>query len=210
MRRIVLIDGENLVHAIMALLSPRDRDEADRSVVNRFNFQGMIEELLGTSVDEILWFGTHLQRYDFDNEIREKTEAHILWQSHFVNHILLQDIQFIKVGYLRARESDVCVECGHSTWQLIEKGVDVGLAVHMLSEANTDTELIVISADTDLLPAFRQARKLGAKVTHVGYEHRSVSALTRAADTTLTITGALVVKYRDVLLARLTEQVHKT
>lgn len=209
MKRIVLIDGENLVHALMALLSEADRDEAARSVVDRFDFKGLLNDLLGgVPIDEILWFGTHLQRYDFDDEIREKSEAHIKWQSHFVNHILLQGIQYIKVGYLRARESDLCAECGHSNWRLIEKGVDVGLAVHMLAEADEQTELIVVSADTDLLPAFKQARKMGAKVVHVGYEHRSVSALSRVSDRTLTITTPLVMKYRDILLARVTQRTH--
>ena len=204
MKRIVLIDGENLVHALMALLSEADRDEAARSVVDRFDFKGLLNDLLGNApIDEILWFGTHLQRYDFDDEIREKSEAHIKWQSHFVNHILLQGIQYIKVGYLRARESDLCAECGHSNWRLIEKGVDVGLAVHMLAEANKDTELVVVSADTDLMPAFRQARKQGAKVVHIAYEHRPVAALTRVSDGTLLITSALAMKYRTILLARL-------
>lgn len=204
MRRVVLIDGENLVHAIMTLLSAPDRDEADRSVANRFDFRGLLDELLGgEAVDEILWFGTHLQRYSFDDEILEKSEAHIKWQSQFVNHILLQGIQFIKVGYLRARESEACVECGHSSWRLIEKGVDVGLAVHMLAEAHEDTEIVVVSGDTDLMPAFKQARKQGAKVVHVAYEHRPVAALSRVSDSTVTITSSLALQYRDRLLARM-------
>lgn len=115
-------------------------------------------------------------------------------QSYFVNDIQKQRITFIKVGYLRARE----VECeqGHTSWKLTEKGVDVGLAVRIVAEANPDTEIVVVSADTDLLPAFKAATKLGAKLIHIGYEYRPIASLSRAANATRTITIPLARRYK--------------
>jgi uncharacterized LabA/DUF88 family protein len=113
-----------------------------------------------------------------------------------MNLIQLQKIHFIKVGYLRARESDPCEKCSHQTWKLTEKGVDVGLAVRMLGEANPDTEIVVISADTDLLPAFKATSKLGAKLMHVGYETSPVYALIKASDKNRVITLPLAQKYK--------------
>lgn len=194
MKRIVLIDGENLVYGLRHMLGA-DGQKANRSEVDGFNFRGMLEEILEDNVPtEILWFGARLRIYDDSEEIRLKSEAAVRQQSYFVNDIQKQKITFIKVGYLRARE----VECdsGHMNWKLTEKGVDVGLAVRVVTEANSDTEIVVVSADTDLLPAFKAATKLGAKLIHIGYEYRPIASLSRAANATRTITIPLVRKYR--------------
>ncbi len=196
MRRIVLIDGENLVYAIRHLLGS-DGNKAPRTAVENFNFRGLLEELLADNApSEILWFGARLRLYEQSEDLRRKSSSAITAQSRFVNQIQQQKISFIKVGYLRARESDPCDNCAHQTWKLAEKGVDVGLAVRLVLEASLDTEIVVISADTDLLPAFIAAKKLGARLLHIGYEIRPIYALTKASDITRTITLPLVQKYK--------------
>ncbi len=130
-------------------------NKATRSVVENYNFRGLIEELLADNLpSEVLWFGARLRLYDQFPEIKIKSSDAIKYQAKFVNLIQNQKITFIKVGHLRARESDSCEKCGHKIWKLAEKGVDVGLAVRMVQEADKNTEIVVISADTDLLPAF--------------------------------------------------------
>lgn len=104
--------------------------------MNNFNFRGLIEELLADNLpSEILWFGARLRLYDQSEELRRKSSEAIRSQSAFMNQIQKQKINFIKVGYLRARESDPCEQCDYQTWKLAEKGVDVGLAVRMVAEA---------------------------------------------------------------------------
>ncbi len=194
MRRIVLIDGENLVYGLRHLLGS-DEQKANRSDIDGFDFRGLLEEILQDNLpSEILWFGARLRIYDENEEIKLKSEAAVRQQSYFVNDIQKQRITFIKVGYLRARE----VECeqGHTSWKLTEKGVDVGLAVRIVAEADKDTEIVVVSADTDLLPAFKAATKLGAKLIHIGYEYRPIASLSRVANATRTITIPLARKYR--------------
>ena len=196
MRRIVLIDGENLVYGIRHLLGDNG-NKVTRSVVENYNFRGLIEELLVDNLpSEVLWFGARLRLYDQTADIKKKSSEAIKYQAKFVNLIQKQKITFIKVGYLRARESDPCEKCGHKTWKLAEKGVDVGLAVRMVQEAGQDTEIVVISADTDLLPAFQASSKLGAKLMHIGYETSPIYALTKASDKTRTITLPLAQKYK--------------
>lgn len=198
MQRIVLIDGENLVYGLRTLLADTDGNKAPRNDILNFDFRGMIEELLSDNVpSQILWFGARLHRYDNTPELLEKSESYIKWQARFMNHIQAQKIQFIKVGYLRAREVDPCVNCGHQGWKLAEKGVDVGLAVRAVADANDQTEIVVVSADTDLLPALQQAKKRGAKMIHIGYEYRPIAALSRAADITRMITLPLAEKYKN-------------
>ena len=82
---------------------------------------------------------------------------------------------------------------------LAEKGVDVGLAVRIVTEANVaNTEVVVVSANTDLLPAFQAAAKLGARLVHIGYEHQPIASLSRAANATRTITIPLEQKFRQL------------
>lgn len=159
--------------------------------------RGLIEEFLADNLpSEILWFGARLRLYDQSEDIKRKSSDAIKTQAKFMNQIQSQKIHFIKVGYLRARETDPCEKCSHKSWKLAEKGVDVGLAVRMVTEANKDTELVVISADTDLLPAFIASAKLGAKIIHVGYETRPIYALTKVSDKSRVITLPLAQKYK--------------
>lgn len=204
MRRIVLIDGENLTYGLRTLLADTQEqtdgsnDKAPRSALNGFAFRALIEDLLEDKIpSQVIWFGARLRKYDQNEQILLKSSAAIALQSGFMNMLQKQHIQFVKVGYLRAREADACKECGHMEWNLIEKGVDVGLAVRMLSEADKATELVVISADTDLLPAFKMARKMGARVMHVGYEYKPIAALSMNADSTRIITRPMAKKYKE-------------
>ncbi len=193
MRRIVLIDGENLVYGLRQLLSSEEGVYAPRSVINSLQMRAMIEELLEDSLPvEIVWFGAKLRIYDHNDEIRQKSQAAVYIQSAFMNYLQSQKIVFSKVGYLRAREGDPCVECGKNTWKLAEKGVDVGLAVAMLSRAEPNIELVVVTSDTDLVPAFKAAKKMGAKLMHIGFENRPISALSRISNATRNITVPLV------------------
>lgn len=54
-----------------------------------------------------------------------------------------------------------------------EKGVDVEMAVDMLIAAYEDTadHIMLISSDTDLLPAIRKVREKGKTVEYVGFSH---------------------------------------
>ena len=193
MKRIVLIDGENLTYGMRHLLGS-DGVLAERAILSGFNFRGLLEEVLADSLpNEILWFGARLKIYTQTEEIRVKSETAVHQQSYFVNDIQRQRITFIKIGYLRARE--VSLRDGSTEWKLVEKGVDVGLAVRIVSEANAETEIVVVSADTDLLPAFKAAKKAGARVIHIGYEYRPIAALSQAADATRIITIPLAQKY---------------
>ncbi len=64
MRRIVLIDGENLVYGIRHMLGNAGA-KAPRSSVENFNFRDLLEEVLADNLpSEILWFGARLRLYE--------------------------------------------------------------------------------------------------------------------------------------------------
>lgn len=192
-----MIDGENFVYGLRTLLGD-DEEKAPRSAINNLNMRSLLDELLADNpATTFLWFGARLRIYNQTEELLQKSQAAVSIQSAFVNYIQQQRMQFIKVGYLRARETEPCPECGHQTWKLAEKGVDVGMAVRILTEAGKDTEVVVVSSDTDFVPALKAAKKLGARLMHIGYENRPISALSRLSDATRTITLPLIQKYNQ-------------
>lgn len=193
-RRIVLIDGENLIYGLRDLLGTNGK-KAERSELVGFDFRGLIDHVLQDNTpSEVLWFGARLRIYNHNKNLKLKSESAVRQQSYFINDIQKHKITFVKVGYLRARE----IECdkGHTSWKLVEKGVDVGLAVRIITEAKPGVEIVVISADTDLLPAFKVASKRGAKIMHVGYEKRPIVSLSRLANATRLITVPMAQQYK--------------
>lgn len=60
-----------------------------------------------------------------------------------------------------------------------EKGVDVQLAVDILIGAyeNTYDTAIIISSDTDLIPAIEKAKKLGKEIEYIGFAHQPSFAM---------------------------------
>lgn len=67
--------------------------------------------------------------------------------------------------------------------QFREKGVDVKLAVDVVLKAVKDQydTVILVSSDTDLIPAIEAIREFGKRVEYVGFSHRQSFALLKAA-----------------------------
>lgn len=69
-----------------------------------------------------------------------------------------------------------------------EKGVDVQIAVDMVVAAyeNTCDRIILISSDTDLLPAIEIAKSKGKIVEYVGFSHKpSIAMVAHCTESTL-------------------------
>lgn len=69
-----------------------------------------------------------------------------------------------------------------------EKGVDVKIAVDLLVGAyeNLYDTAILISSDTDLIPAIEKVRALGKKVEYIGFSHKpSLGLISVASETKL-------------------------
>lgn len=71
-----------------------------------------------------------------------------------------------------------------------EKGVDVQIAVDLVVGAYEDIydSALLISSDTDLIPAVRKVRNKGKKLEYVGFGHRPSHGLIKNATLTKTIT----------------------
>lgn len=60
-----------------------------------------------------------------------------------------------------------------------EKGVDVNIAVDMLVAAyeNMADKIILVSSDTDLIPAVKKVREKGKNVEYIGFSHQPSVAM---------------------------------
>src|SRR5947209_4137294 len=65
-----------------------------------------------------------------------------------------------------------------------EKGVDVLIAVELLRGAYRDTydTAILVSSDTDLIPAIQEIRQAGKHLEYVGFSHRPSYGLIKNSD----------------------------
>ena len=69
-----------------------------------------------------------------------------------------------------------------------EKGVDVNIAVDILVAIyeNLCDRIILVSSDTDLLPAIKKAKEKGKIVEYVGFSHKvSVAMVANCSESTL-------------------------
>lgn len=191
MNTIVLIDGENLTYGLRELIT-YPTDKANRSLIEGYDYRGLLEEIMSdVHIDQISWFGARLRVYNETPEIETKCRLVISNQAKLVNDLHYQQIQFVKVGYLRCHPTND----DNTEFKLVEKGVDVGLAVELISRANPDTEIVLVSSDTDLIPAIKKAKQLGAKITFISYENRPIVSISRLSDRTRIITAPIAKRY---------------
>lgn len=69
-----------------------------------------------------------------------------------------------------------------------EKGVDVNIAVDILvaTYENLSDRIILVSSDTDLLPAVKKAKEKGKILEYVGFSHKpSVAMVANCSESTL-------------------------
>ena len=71
-----------------------------------------------------------------------------------------------------------------------EKGVDVHIAVSVLVAAyeNLADRIILVSSDTDLIPAIAKAQEKGKIVEYIGFSHKISLAMARGCKETRTLT----------------------
>lgn len=89
-------------------------------------------------------------------------------------------------NHLSSKKQGFHIERGyimHNDGAFYEKGVDVKLAVDILVGAyeNLYDTAILVSSDTDLIPAIEKVRLLGKKVEYIGFSHKPSFGLIKNA-----------------------------
>ncbi len=154
-RIIVYIDGSNLYFKLKKLLIPH---------TSQFNYRGLAEYLTKNKLlTDIYYYVGVVQPKRND----KKTYTILKGQLTLFNTLLEQNIKLTK-GYLMK-----------SNGSYHEKGVDVSIAVDLLVGAYEDLydTALLLSSDTDLIPAIQKIKNLGKKLQYIGFKHAPSMAL---------------------------------
>jgi len=159
-RVIIIIDGSNFYHRLK---------ELDLKNLLNFNYEKFAQFLVG---DREL---TSKKYYIGAIRVKENdSKSFELWRN-----------QRILLGKLK--KEDWQIGLGHMLKNdaiYHEKGVDVLMAVDLLTGAYEDLydTAILVSSDTDLIPAIEKVRKMKKKVEYIGFSHKPSYALITNSD----------------------------
>lgn len=154
-RVIVYIDGSNLYFKLKTLSTPQ---------TSQFNYYGLSKYLVKN--------GTLISIHYYVGVVRSNTNNHRSQKIEHRQYILFNTLHkqgiILHKGYLMKNNG-----------VYHEKGVDVNIAVDLLIgayEDHYDTALL-LSSDTDLIPAIQKVKNLKKKVGYIGFVHHSSIAL---------------------------------
>lgn len=145
---IILIDGSNFYFKL--------RDLKLHNLLH-FNFLNFAKILSGK--DEIINASYYVGAVRTDGT--KKTQKMLANQQRLFSHLKNNGFNYV-LGYLLKTDGD---------WH--EKGVDVNIAVDILvaTYEKICDRIILVSSDTDLLPAVRKAKEKGKVVEYIGFSH---------------------------------------
>ena len=185
MKKKIYIDGQNFLYKAADILMGAGKITT-KDELTKIDIRALIENIVGKDV-EIVYYGAKVNvRRDLGEEIEEKTRRFSDVSRRIRNILNVQDITFVESGKLKVRDSDVCHNCIHKDLRLQEKGVDVGIAVGMVADAlqKRVDEIVLVSSDTDLLPAIDIIKTAGVTVTYIGFSNKTTRAIVAKADRT--------------------------
>ena len=180
----VYIDGQNFLYKAADVLM-KHGNISSKDELTKIDMRSLFENIAGNGIN-IVFYGAKVRvRKDLDDSIREKTTRFSDVARRLRNTLNNQDIVFKEVGKLKVRDSDVCHNCRHRDLRMQEKGVDVGMAVDIVVDACNGAidEVVLVSSDTDLLPAIQAAKAQAVKVTYIGFSDKMTRAIAKQANT---------------------------
>lgn len=158
-RAMILIDGSNFYFKMKSLSIKH---------LSKYDYLGLCKELAGDREIVAVGYYVGVVRAQAGDKKGQKMR---LAQRNLFNFLHVQGITVHK-GYLMKNDG-----------VYHEKGVDVKIATDLLVGAYEDLydDAIVISSDTDLLPAMQKVKELKKNVEYVGFGHQPALALQTAA-----------------------------
>lgn len=164
-RCIILIDGSNFYFKL--------KDLELRDLLS-FNFSGFAKNLAkrNTLIHCIYYIGK------IKTDGSEKSNKMLANQQKLFSHLKTQNFKY-SLGFLLKSDG-----------KFHEKGVDVNIAVDILVAAyeNLCDSIILVSSDTDLLPAIKKAKEKGKIVEYVGFSHQPSLAMIANCSTSRLLT----------------------
>lgn len=189
-KTVLLIDGENLRHYIEEIL----------------NIEGYKKLSIGDldlDLDRI--FKKVLKKIKLNKKNFYSAKLHFCERTPVKSKLLIEKQRILKSKL--ERQGFEFVISGHVRQQIVtinkkektifkEKGVDVRLAVEMVSMACDKKygTIILCSSDSDLQPAVKEARKRGMKIIYLGFKFNPNIGLTYTTNKTILIKNEDIVE----------------
>ena len=158
-----------------------------------YDFTGLFKKTLaGIKIDEkIFYFGRLLKHKD----TLDKSEELIEKQRKLKAHLEQQGFKVVIAGRIRGH-----IEKGtkdHKTLTFKEKGVDVKIAVDMITAACRQElkTAILGSSDSDLQPAIKELENRGVERIYFGFEKAPNKGLTFTTNRTILIRNSEVAEF---------------
>jgi len=185
MKTILYIDARNFQGKLEDVF---ESENATLPLWHEYDFKGLLNKVLeGIAVDEMVFYMARIKEHP---NTKAKSQALIQARRLLKTHLEEQGFQVIMSGVVRGNLAKDAK--GRETLVFKEKGVDVGIAVDMVSQAcdgNVKTAILA-SSDSDLQPAVREVTKRNVEVIYLGFALQPNKGLTATTKRTILIRNA--------------------
>lgn len=197
-KTIVYIDGENFLHRVEDVLKSRTLIQKKEEII-RLDITTLFQDIFPEYQLELRYYGTKIRTHDItDPTVLDRAKVMVESQRRLKRNLENQGCAFIISGSLRLRQV-TCSSCQKTSHVFKEKGVDVRQAVDIAEEAGEGVCQIIVSSDSDLLPALHAARAKGSHLIYVHHAEQPNFAMIKAAGETRVFTPAqIVAAYQEV------------
>lgn len=182
MSAILLVDGENFKGKIKAVFAAIRQP---RPLWHTYDFKKLVDTALaGVVVERTMFYFARIKEHP---ESRDKSRQLIEEQRQLKTHLEKQGFEVVLSGRVRGQQEEDTN--GKRVLVFREKGVDVRIAVDMMSVAcdKSASTIILGSSDSDLQPAVKEARARGIQCMYLGFEHQPNKGLSFTTDRTILI-----------------------
>lgn len=192
MQNILFIDGRNFLSKISGILNP---DSITEKQVNFsvFNFLALLEKVLaGIEIHRKIFYLGKLEKHP---ETVKKSDELIEKQRFLKLQLEKQGFEVILAGRVRGH-IEKCPR-GHEVLTFKERGVDVRMAVDMITLAcNKKLNIgIVASSNSDLQPAIRELRNQKIELIYLGFESQPNKGLASTTSRTILIRNSEIKEF---------------
>jgi uncharacterized LabA/DUF88 family protein len=188
---IAFIDGENTKGRIREVFLKYKIEIPDWDL---YDFRGLFDEAFQMEAVSTRKFYRAIPKSHSD--LLKESQFLLTSYRNLGGHLHRQGFEIIKAGTLRAdyRNPD------DKRPKYREKGVDVSLAVDMVSLAcdNKVEKVFLVASDSDYQPAVKEVRRRKKHVTYVGFEVNPNLGLIAKTDNRIIVSDASVLKFGNV------------
>lgn len=179
MKTVVFVDGENFQKKIKQVYRQK-RLGWDEHAFGNIKLKQLLHDMLPDfKIDEIRYYVAKLHVY---KETKEKSEDLVALQRALKSNLEAQKVNFITSGNVRMFSAGKDVDPVFK-----EKGVDVRLAVDMISLA-ADRKLktaVICSSDSDMQPVITELKRRKVHTVYLGFQAQPNKGLVFTCDETI-------------------------